>query len=96
MKKTRLVRPLAAGAVLVLATVLSLSACGATGSSANSGSAASSAVQSSDAGKSSASTSTDDKVAKSVDLKIAEDGAVSFTDDLGNTVTVKKPKHVVA
>lgn len=98
MKKTRLVRLLAAGAVLALATVLSLSACGATGSSANSGSAASSAVQSSDAGKSSTSTSTstDDKVAKSVDLKIAEDGAVSFTDDLGNTVTVKKPKHVVA
>ena len=87
-----------AGATLALAAVLSLglSACGATGSSANSGSAAGSAVQSSDPGKSSASTSTDDKVAKSVDLKIAEDGAVSFTDDLGNTVTVKKPKHVVA
>lgn len=98
MKNTHLVRPMMAGAALALAAVssLGLSACGATGSSANSGSAASSAVQSSDAGKSSASTSTDDKVAKSVDLKIAEDGAVSFTDDLGNTVTVKKPKHVVA
>mgnify|MGYP000287524211 FL=1 len=96
MKKTHLVRPIMAGATLALAAVLSLglSACGASGSSANSGSAAGSAVQSSDAGKS--SISTDDKVAKSVDLKIAEDGAVSFTDDLGNTVTVKKPKHVVA
>ncbi len=83
-----------AGATLALAAVLSLglSACGASGSSAGNGSTAGSTTQASSPAKS----STDDEIAKSVDLKIAKDGAVSFADDLGNTVTVKKPKHVVA
>lgn len=96
MKKTHLVRPMVAGATLALAAVLSLglSACGATGSSAGNGSTAGSVAQTSSSAKS--SDSTDDEVAKSVDLKVSKDGAVSFTDDLGNTVTVKKPKHVVA
>lgn len=94
MKKTHLVRPMMAGATLALAAVLSLglSACGASGSSAGNGSTAGSTTQASSPAKS----STDDEIAKSVDLKVSKDGAVSFTDDLGNTVTVKKPKHVVA
>lgn len=94
MKKTHLVRPMMAGATLALAAVLSLglSACGASGSSAGNGSTAGSTTQASSPAKS----STDDEIAKSVDLKVSKGGTVSFTDDLGNTVTVKKPKHVVA
>ena len=94
MKKTHLVRPMMAGATLALAAVLSLglSACGASGSSAGNGSTAGSTTQASSPAKS----STDDEIAESVDLKVSKDGAVSFTDDLGNTVTVKKSKHVVA
>ena len=96
MKKTHLVRPMMTGATLALAAVLSLglSACGTSGSSTGNGSAAGSAVQTSGSAKSSASA--DDEVAKSVDLKVSKDGTVSFTDDLGNAVTVKDPRHVVA
>lgn len=95
MKKTCLVRPLVAGATLALAAVLGLAGCGASNSSSGTGSTAGSAAQTTRTSVSS-KISTDDAVAKSVDLKVSKKGEVTFTDDLGNTVTVKRPKHVVA
>ena len=88
------------GAVVASALLaLTLTACGGTAATkTSSGSATAGSAQASSAKSSSRSAKIDttSKLAKSVNLKVEKDGTVSFTDDLGDTVTVKKPQHVVA
>lgn len=76
----------------------SLTACGnaVQGAGGASKSTAGSTSVVSAAASKAAKVDTSSKLAKSVNLKVKKDGTVSFTDDLGNTVTVKKPKRVVA
>ncbi len=83
-----------AGALAATAALaLSLAACGGT-SAKTAGSSAGSAAASS--ATKTTKVDTTSKLAKSVDLKVKKDGTVSFTDDLGNAVTVKDPERVVA
>lgn len=82
---------LAASALLAL----SLTACSGNAAQSQAGSSAGSSATA--AKKASASKiDTTSKVAKSANLKVAKDGTVTFTDDLGNSVTVKDPERVVA
>lgn len=83
-------------AALALAAALALgtTACGS--STTSNGSAAGSAASAAKSATKTTKVDTTSKLAKSVDLKVKKDGTVSFTDDLGNAVTVKDPQHVVA